>query len=162
MFALQPVVNPMLGPSSSALINVGARFPPCMKDVTTVPVSTQFPCTPALSLCPQRARTNVLHRHERYCQPARSHLHIRIAVWVWRHPCERDPESVVAIHHAHLPTRRIRAHPVKPASAVNSRCTGAYNPTAADTRPHNIRRSRRRWALRAFSCSTSRLVYSGE
>ena len=41
---LQPVVNPMLGPSSSALIFVGARFPPCMKDVTTVPITTQFPC----------------------------------------------------------------------------------------------------------------------
>ncbi|KZV77506.1 rhomboid-domain-containing protein [Peniophora sp. CONT] len=42
--SFHPVVNPMLGPSSSALINVGARFPPCMKDVTTVPISTQFPC----------------------------------------------------------------------------------------------------------------------
>ncbi|KAF8898829.1 hypothetical protein BD779DRAFT_1485725 [Infundibulicybe gibba] len=42
--SFKPVVNPMLGPSSSALINLGARFPPCMKLVTDVPVSTLLPC----------------------------------------------------------------------------------------------------------------------
>ncbi|TFY83996.1 hypothetical protein EWM64_g4 [Hericium alpestre] len=39
-----PTVNPMLGPSESALIRVGARFPPCMKDVQDIPLTTQFPC----------------------------------------------------------------------------------------------------------------------
>jgi hypothetical protein len=29
--SFKPVVNYMLGPSSTTLINVGARFPPCMK-----------------------------------------------------------------------------------------------------------------------------------
>ncbi|KAI0961898.1 hypothetical protein AcW1_000859 [Taiwanofungus camphoratus] len=43
-FSFKPVVNPMLGPSGSALINVGARFPPCMKDVQGVPITTQFAC----------------------------------------------------------------------------------------------------------------------
>ena len=40
----QPVVNPMLGPSSSVLIHVGARFPPCMKLVEQVPPTTALPC----------------------------------------------------------------------------------------------------------------------
>lgn len=34
----------MLGPSQSALIQLGARFPPCMKDVQGVPVTTQLAC----------------------------------------------------------------------------------------------------------------------
>jgi len=42
--SLKPVVNPMLGPSESALINLGARFPPCMKDVEQVPVTLLLPC----------------------------------------------------------------------------------------------------------------------
>ncbi|EMD41974.1 hypothetical protein CERSUDRAFT_79578 [Gelatoporia subvermispora B] len=42
--SFKPVVNPMLGPSSSALINVGARFPPCMKVVEGVPLNTLLPC----------------------------------------------------------------------------------------------------------------------
>lgn len=42
--SMKPVVNPMLGPSSSALINLGARFPPCMKLVESVPPSTNFGC----------------------------------------------------------------------------------------------------------------------
>lgn len=44
MLSSQPVVNPMLGPSGSALINAGARYPPCMKDVVGLPLSTPFPC----------------------------------------------------------------------------------------------------------------------
>ncbi|KAG6912037.1 hypothetical protein DXG01_000285 [Tephrocybe rancida] len=40
--SMKPVINPMLGPSSSALINLGARFPPCMKLVDAVPPSTNF------------------------------------------------------------------------------------------------------------------------
>jgi len=56
-FSFKPVVNPMLGPSSSELIFVGARFPPCMKLVEAIPPSTQFGClnntaNPATSLCP--------------------------------------------------------------------------------------------------------------
>lgn len=35
----------MLGPSESALINLGARFPPCMKSVQNLPSSTLMPCT---------------------------------------------------------------------------------------------------------------------
>ncbi|KAH7910887.1 hypothetical protein BJ138DRAFT_1007807 [Hygrophoropsis aurantiaca] len=40
--SFKPVVNPMLGPSESALINLGARFPPCMKAVQDIP--TSLPC----------------------------------------------------------------------------------------------------------------------
>jgi membrane associated rhomboid family serine protease len=42
--SFHPVVNPMLGPSMSALIQLGARFPACMKSVAAVPLSTQFGC----------------------------------------------------------------------------------------------------------------------
>ena len=34
----------MLGPSSSALINIGARFPPCMKLIEDIPLDTYLPC----------------------------------------------------------------------------------------------------------------------
>ncbi|KAJ3480719.1 hypothetical protein NLI96_g8157 [Meripilus lineatus] len=56
-FSFKPVVNPMLGPSSSALINAGARYPPCMKEVTDLPLTTPFPClndtaNPPDRLCP--------------------------------------------------------------------------------------------------------------
>ncbi|KAH7928549.1 rhomboid-domain-containing protein [Leucogyrophana mollusca] len=40
--SFKPVVNPMLGPSESALINLGARFPPCMKAVAGIP--SQIAC----------------------------------------------------------------------------------------------------------------------
>ncbi|KAI0756738.1 rhomboid-domain-containing protein [Daedaleopsis nitida] len=43
-FSFKPVVNPMLGPSSSALIQLGARFPPCMKDVPEFPPTTPVAC----------------------------------------------------------------------------------------------------------------------
>ncbi|EIN14139.1 rhomboid-domain-containing protein, partial [Punctularia strigosozonata HHB-11173 SS5] len=43
-FSFKPVVNPMLGPSSSGLIHLGARFPACMKDVSAIPVDTQLAC----------------------------------------------------------------------------------------------------------------------
>lgn len=54
--SLKPVINPMLGPSGSALINLGARFPPCMKLVASVPPSTQIACmndtaNPITSIC---------------------------------------------------------------------------------------------------------------
>ncbi|KAN0125085.1 hypothetical protein V8E52_001637 [Russula decolorans] len=42
--SFHPVVNPMLGPSGSALIRVGARFPPCMKNVSQVPPTLNLPC----------------------------------------------------------------------------------------------------------------------
>jgi len=55
--SFKPVVNPMLGPSSSAIIHVGARFPPCMKLVADVPLSTNFAClndtdNPPTQICP--------------------------------------------------------------------------------------------------------------
>nr|VWO94210.1 Rhomboid protein 2 (EC [Ganoderma boninense] len=55
-FSFKPVVNPMLGPTSSALIQLGARFPPCMKNVSDFPVTTAVPClndtaNPATELC---------------------------------------------------------------------------------------------------------------
>lgn len=34
----------MLGPSQSALINVGARYPPCMKEIEGLTATTQFAC----------------------------------------------------------------------------------------------------------------------
>jgi len=34
----------MLGPSSTALINLGARFPPCMKLIADIPLDTYLPC----------------------------------------------------------------------------------------------------------------------
>ncbi|KAJ6509455.1 hypothetical protein C8R47DRAFT_26199 [Mycena vitilis] len=54
--SFKPVVNYMLGPSSTTLINVGARFPPCMKLVTAVPPTTQIGClnntaNPATEIC---------------------------------------------------------------------------------------------------------------
>jgi membrane associated rhomboid family serine protease len=54
--SFKPVVNPMLGPSESALINLGARFPPCMKSVQNLSLSTLMPClndtaNPPTSLC---------------------------------------------------------------------------------------------------------------
>ncbi|KAJ3779127.1 hypothetical protein FB446DRAFT_711087 [Lentinula raphanica] len=42
--SFKPTVNPMLGPSGSALIYLGARFPPCMKNVSSVPPSTLLAC----------------------------------------------------------------------------------------------------------------------
>jgi hypothetical protein len=54
--SFKPVVNPMLGPSQSVLINMGARFPPCMKSIAAVPTTTLFGClnntaNPPDSLC---------------------------------------------------------------------------------------------------------------
>ncbi|KAF7320068.1 RHOMBOID-like protein [Mycena kentingensis (nom. inval.)] len=54
--SFKPVVNYMLGPSSTVLINVGARFPPCMKLVTEVPPTMQIGClnntaNPATEIC---------------------------------------------------------------------------------------------------------------
>ncbi|KAI5123620.1 hypothetical protein M0805_003434 [Coniferiporia weirii] len=55
--SFKPVVNYMLGPSESALIFVGARFPPCMKDVPDVPITLELACmndtaNPPTEICP--------------------------------------------------------------------------------------------------------------
>ncbi|KAJ7103612.1 hypothetical protein B0H15DRAFT_875192 [Mycena belliarum] len=54
--SFKPVVNYMLGPSSTVLINIGARFPPCMKLVESVPPTMQIGClnntaNPATEIC---------------------------------------------------------------------------------------------------------------
>ncbi|KEP54380.1 rhomboid family protein [Rhizoctonia solani 123E] len=54
--SLKPYVNPMLGPSSSGLINLGGRFVPCMKLVDEVPPSFNLGCfnntaNPPTELC---------------------------------------------------------------------------------------------------------------
>lgn len=60
-YLMKPVVNPMLGPSSSALINLGARFPPCMKLVTDVPPSTPFACEQSVQRCLKPRITDFSH-----------------------------------------------------------------------------------------------------
>ncbi|EJU01107.1 rhomboid-domain-containing protein [Dacryopinax primogenitus] len=55
--SFHPTVNYMLGPGGSTLINVGARFVPCMKLVPEVPPTTQLACmndtaNPADQICP--------------------------------------------------------------------------------------------------------------
>jgi membrane associated rhomboid family serine protease len=42
--SLKPAINPMLGPSSSALVFLGARFPPCMKLVDSITPSDLLGC----------------------------------------------------------------------------------------------------------------------
>lgn len=42
--SLKPTINPMLGPSGSGLISLGARFPPCMKLVEEVPPEFNLAC----------------------------------------------------------------------------------------------------------------------
>ncbi|KAJ7932479.1 hypothetical protein B0H13DRAFT_1955625 [Mycena leptocephala] len=54
--SFKPVVNYMLGPSSTTLINIGARFPPCMKLIEAVPPTTPIGClnntaNPATEIC---------------------------------------------------------------------------------------------------------------
>ncbi|KAG8969117.1 hypothetical protein FRC03_004432 [Tulasnella sp. 419] len=55
-FSFKPVVNPLLGPSQSVLIEVGARFAPCMKHVEDAPPTFMLGCAnntanPATSIC---------------------------------------------------------------------------------------------------------------
>jgi len=52
----KPVFNPLIGPSQSAMINFGARYPPCMKEISSLPSNLQFGClnntaNPPTSLC---------------------------------------------------------------------------------------------------------------
>ncbi|WVW79247.1 hypothetical protein I302_101213 [Kwoniella bestiolae CBS 10118] len=42
--ATKPSFNPMIGPSAEVLINIGARFPPCMKYVEDLPPTFQLAC----------------------------------------------------------------------------------------------------------------------
>ncbi|KAL7422139.1 hypothetical protein Q5752_002782 [Cryptotrichosporon argae] len=42
--AIHPSFNYMIGPSSEVLINVGARFPPCMKYVSALPPTFELAC----------------------------------------------------------------------------------------------------------------------
>lgn len=66
--SFHPVVNPMLGPSGSALIRVGSRFPPCMKTVPAVPVTLQLPCLNDTANPPDRLCTV-----EELCRPGGFH-----------------------------------------------------------------------------------------
>jgi len=66
--SFHPVVNPMLGPSGSALIRVGARFPACMKTVPAVPVTLQLPCLNDTANPPDRICTV-----EELCRPGGFH-----------------------------------------------------------------------------------------
>ncbi|KAL0578732.1 hypothetical protein V5O48_003288 [Marasmius crinis-equi] len=52
--SFKPVTNVMLGPSWSALINVGGRFPPCMKLVADAPPNALVPCLNATSNPPEQ------------------------------------------------------------------------------------------------------------
>ncbi|KAK7468811.1 hypothetical protein VKT23_003311 [Stygiomarasmius scandens] len=47
--SFKPVVNYMLGPASAVLINIGARFPPCMKLVDSIPPNFKMACMSATS-----------------------------------------------------------------------------------------------------------------
>ncbi|WVO18280.1 hypothetical protein L204_105992 [Cryptococcus depauperatus] len=42
--ATKPTFNYMIGPSAEVLINIGARFPPCMKSVAELPPSFSLAC----------------------------------------------------------------------------------------------------------------------
>ena len=60
----------MLGPSGSALIRVGARFPPCMKNVSEVPVTLNLPCKLVLIFaCVAHVEHMSPLRSQRYRQP---------------------------------------------------------------------------------------------
>ncbi|KAG7099128.1 hypothetical protein E1B28_001000 [Marasmius oreades] len=54
--SFKPVTNVMLGPSWSALINVGGRFPPCMKLVNGAPPNALVPCLNATTNPPESDR----------------------------------------------------------------------------------------------------------
>ncbi|KAG8960612.1 hypothetical protein FRC05_006720 [Tulasnella sp. 425] len=55
-FSMKPFVNPLLGPSQAALIEIGARYAPCMKAIEEVPATLQMGCpsntaNPPTDLC---------------------------------------------------------------------------------------------------------------
>jgi hypothetical protein len=49
--ATRPTFNYMIGPTPSVLINIGARFPPCMKLVADIPPTFNFACLDDLNKC---------------------------------------------------------------------------------------------------------------
>lgn len=50
---IKPQFNPMIGPSTQVLINMGARFPPCMHNIKEIQGST----IPVLFLCPNATKS---------------------------------------------------------------------------------------------------------
>jgi hypothetical protein len=72
LMSVQPYINPMLGPSGSALINLGARFPPCMKNVADVPLTLQIGCM--LDFTVAGAFSEKLTTFARHEQHAESHF----------------------------------------------------------------------------------------
>ena len=42
--AIRPQFNPMIGPSFYVLVNMGARYVPCMKAIDNIPPETKWPC----------------------------------------------------------------------------------------------------------------------
>ncbi|ORY26257.1 hypothetical protein BCR39DRAFT_470533 [Naematelia encephala] len=57
VIALHPTVNYMVGPSSEVLINIGARFPPCMHLVEAIPPTFEFECLNDTSSTPTTSCT---------------------------------------------------------------------------------------------------------
>ncbi|WVQ81172.1 hypothetical protein IAT38_003294 [Cryptococcus sp. DSM 104549] len=55
--AIKPSFNYMIGPSSEVLINIGARFPPCMKEVAALPSTFTLACLNDTSSTPTTACT---------------------------------------------------------------------------------------------------------
>ncbi|OXG16240.1 rhomboid family membrane protein [Cryptococcus neoformans Tu401-1] len=55
--AIRPTFNYMIGPSSEVLINIGARFPPCMKNVPALPATFELACLNDTSTSPTTACT---------------------------------------------------------------------------------------------------------
>lgn len=54
---MKPYVNPLLGPSQATMINIGARFVPCMRNVEEVPPTLQLGCKDFASVPMQNVRT---------------------------------------------------------------------------------------------------------
>lgn len=80
---LQPVVNYMLGPASSVLIDVGARFPPCMKYVADVPPTTLIGCKSLSYYWLTHRLTYIHHRHEQHGKSSNRDLHSGRHMWLW-------------------------------------------------------------------------------
>lgn len=92
----------MLGPSGSALINLGARFPsvsmlptiwvlpdhsfsPCMKNVTAIPPSTELACMCCLSMYLVYSANNFCSRLKWYCKSFDDKLSLRTDLWLQRY-----------------------------------------------------------------------------
>ncbi|ODO01676.1 hypothetical protein I350_06502 [Cryptococcus amylolentus CBS 6273] len=55
--AIKPSFNYMIGPSAEVLINIGARFPPCMKNVSALPATFELACLNDTSSTPTTSCT---------------------------------------------------------------------------------------------------------